>query len=178
MRDTFANLPLLGAKKARERRRRPTGDRALVRSMDMGGLDDVIGYVIRRAQVAIFQDTDQIMADLDISPVQFAVIRLVHRNPGINQISLATTLGAEGPRMVLLIDELERRGFVARLASTVDRRARALFLTREGRTLHTQLSKRVRKQNQRLAKRLRGDDPKMLLRMLRNLALPDRGRAG
>jgi DNA-binding MarR family transcriptional regulator len=170
MSDRSANVPLVPAKKTR---RRATAERELVHSMDMGGLDDVIGYVIRRAQVAIFQDTDDMMADLDISPVQFAVIRLVQRNPGINQISLATTLGAESPRMVLIIDELERRGFVARLASTVDRRARAIFLTQEGRAIHTQLTKRVQAQNRRLAKRLRGDDPKMLLRMLRNLAAPN-----
>jgi DNA-binding MarR family transcriptional regulator len=138
----------------------------------MGGLDNIIGYAIRRAQVAIFQDTDAMLADVDITPVQFAVIRLAQRNPGINQISLATILGAEGPRMVLIIDELERRGLVARFASTVDRRARAIFLTGGGRTLHAKLSKRVSEQDRRLAKRLRGADPDLLLRMLRDLAEP------
>ena len=159
---------LLSPKKKRRDRRSATPARAI----DMGSLDRVIGYAIRRAQVAIFDDTDRMMADLAITPVQFAVIRLVQRNPGINQISLATALGAEGPRMVLIIDELERRGLVSRLASTVDRRARAIFLTREGRALHAELSKRVRQQDRRLAKRLRGDDPELLLRMLHNLAAP------
>lgn len=172
MRERIANSLAMPAKKRQQRRRRESGERGLARAIDMGGLDDVIGYVIRRAQVAIFEDTEEMMADVDISPVEFAVMRLVHRNPGINQITLATTLGAEGPRMVLIIDALEQRGFVARLASTIDRRARALFLTPEGRGVHAQLSKRVQQQNRRLAKRLRGDDPKTLLRMLRNLAAP------
>jgi len=153
----------------RRARRRSAAARA-TRPLDIGGLDTVIGYAIRRAQVAIFDDTNAILADLAITPVQFAVMRLVQRNPGINQISLATALGAEGPRMVLIIDELEGRGLVTRLASTIDRRARAIFLTRGGRALHTQLSKRVQQQNRRLAKRLRGDDPKLLLKMLNNLA--------
>lgn len=169
--ESSASLPLFPAKKPR--RRAAAVERELSRPIDMGGLGHVIGYAIRRAQVAIFKEAEEMMADLDITPVQFSVIRLVHRNPGINQISLAGALGAEGPRMVLIIDELERRGVVARLASTVDRRARAIFLTPEGRLLHTQLSKRVAGQNRRLAKKLRGDDPAMLMRMLRNLVSPD-----
>lgn len=171
MSQSSARLPTPPAKKPRLRRAAP--ERELPRPIDLGGLEEVVGYVIRRAQVAIFKEANEMMADLAITPVQFSVIRLVQRNPGINQISLANTLGAEGPRMVLIIDELERRGLVARLASTVDRRARAIFLTPAGRALHVQLSKRVRAQNRRLAKKLRGDDPNMLLRMLHNLALPN-----
>jgi DNA-binding MarR family transcriptional regulator len=173
MPERTANSPTMPAKKRRQSRRRESGERGAARAIDMGGLEEVIGYVIRRAQVAIFDDTEEMMDDVDISPVEFAVMRLIQRNPGINQISLATTLGAEGPRMVLIIDALEQRGLVARLSSTIDRRARALFLTPEGRALHTQLSRRVQQQNRRLAKRLAGDDPTALLRMLRNLAVPD-----
>jgi len=141
-------------------------------AIDMGGLDTVIGYAIRRAQVAIFQDTNEILGEFGITPVKFAIIRLVQRNPGINQTTLAAALGADAPRMVLLLDALERRGLVVRLASTVDRRARALFLTPKGRALHARLSRRVAGQNRRLARRLRGDDAAALLRMLRNLTVP------
>ncbi len=140
----------------------------------MGGLDEVIGFALRRAQVAAFQDYAQTMNDLGISTTQFSVMRLAHANPGINQTTLADALDAEPPRMVSIIDDLERRGLVERLASTIDRRARAIFLTGDGRKLHAVLSKRVTGQNRRLAARLRGANKDALLKMLRDLATPPR----
>lgn len=157
----------------RQRRRRLAPlTRLQATQLDMGGLDEVIGVMIRRAQVAVFEDYRQLTRDLDISTAQFAVMRLAHTNPGINQTVMANTLGAEASRMVFIIDDLERRGLVTRLASTVDRRSRAIFLTAQGRKLHKAVSKRVERQNRRMIERLRGDDPGTLLRMLRNLAAP------
>lgn len=158
---------------ARPRRRRlaPFG-RLQIDRLDMGGLDEVIGVMIRRAQVSVFDDYRILTRDLNISAAQFALMRLAYFNPGINQTVLANTLGAEPSRMVFIIDDLECRGLLKRLASTVDRRSRAIFLTPEGRKLHKTLTKRVARQNLRMIQRLRGDDPVALLRMLRNLATP------
>ncbi|HYM04205.1 MAG TPA: MarR family transcriptional regulator, partial [Stellaceae bacterium] len=74
--------------------------------------------------------------------------------------------------MVFIVDDLERRGLLVRLPSTVDRRSHAIFLTPEGRKLHTVLSRRVAKQNSRMVDRLRGADKALLLRMLKQLATP------
>ena len=164
-----ANVRTLAVKKPRLKRR-AAAPRAPARALDLGGLDQVIGYAIRRAQVAVFQDYDELTADLGITTIQFSVMRLAHANPGLNQTALANALGADTPRMVLIIDDLERRGLVVRLASTVDRRSRAIFLTPDGRKLHTVLSKRVAEQNRRMVKRLRGDNKDHLLRMLHKLA--------
>ncbi len=152
-------------------RARATAERAL-RPLDMGGLDKVIGFALRRAQVAAFQDYAEITSDLGISTVQFSVMRLANANPGVSQTALASALGAEPPRMVTIIDDLARRGLIERLASTVDRRARAIFLTAEGRKLHSVLSKRVAGENRRFARRLRSGDKALLLRMLQDLATP------
>jgi DNA-binding MarR family transcriptional regulator len=165
-----ANAPMIAVTKPRPKRRGAA--RAPVRALDLGGLDEVIGYALRRAQVAVFQDYDELTAYLGITTIQFSVIRLAHANPGLNQTALANALGADTPRMVLIIDELEHRGLVMRLASTVDRRSRAIFLTPEGRKLHAVLSKRVAEQNRRMVRRLRGEDKGLLLKMLRNLATP------
>ncbi|MBI1775790.1 MAG: MarR family transcriptional regulator [Proteobacteria bacterium] len=142
------------------------------RPIDTSGLEGIIGYVIRRAQIAVFQDYNELAQDLGVTATQFAVMRLAAANPGLSQTALAGALGADTPRMVLIIDELERRRLVLRLASTVDRRSRAIFLTPEGRKLLAVMSRRVALQNRRMVKRLRGDDKNILLRMLQNLATP------
>jgi DNA-binding MarR family transcriptional regulator len=156
----------------RTQRRPAPAEQRPSRALDLGGLDQVIGFVLRRAQIAAFQDYALMMDDLAISTAQFAVMRLAYANPGVNQIALADALGADPPRMVSIIDDLERRGLVKRLASTVDRRARAIFLTPEGGRLHATLSRRVAKQNRRMVQRLRGADAAALLRMLRDVASP------
>jgi DNA-binding MarR family transcriptional regulator len=135
-------------------------------------LEDFIGYAIRRAQLSVFQDFNERMAEFAISTAQFSVMRLARDNPGLNQRALAEALGAETSRMVLIIDELERRGIVDRLPSTLDRRSRAIYLTAEGRKLLARLERRAAAQERAMEKRLRGDDKAVLLRMLRNLAKP------
>lgn len=140
--------------------------------VDMSGIRDFIGYAIRRAQLAVFQEFKDWMAEYDLTTAQFSVLRLVAGNPGLNQKTLAAALGVETPRMVLIVDNLESRGLVTRLASTVDRRARAIFLTVAGRKLHRTLERRSAAYERRIVERLRGDDKETLLRMLRHLAQP------
>jgi DNA-binding MarR family transcriptional regulator len=169
---TDAALIGSGARGLRRRAQRTELDRAAAKPIDMGGLDEIIGFALRLAQLAVFEDYGKLTEDLGITTAQFSVMRLAHANPGANQTTIANALGAVTPRMVSIIDDLERRGLVARLPSTVDRRSHAIFLTQDGRRLHKLLTKRVDKENQRMIDRLRGADKTLLLSMLRNLVTP------
>jgi DNA-binding MarR family transcriptional regulator len=140
--------------------------------IDLDNLQDLIGYGIRRAQLAVFQSFKEAMGDLAVTTAQFSVVRVVHDNPGLNQTSLANALGVETPRMVLILDDLEARDLVVRVASTMDRRSRAIYLTDEGNRMLGLLEERTEAHNRDLIERLRGDDWEVLARMLRNLATP------
>ncbi|MCW5736079.1 MAG: MarR family transcriptional regulator [Enhydrobacter sp.] len=54
---------------------------------------------------------------------------------GVRQKELATAMSIEGPSLVRLLDNLERRGFIERREDEADRRARGIHLTRSGREL-------------------------------------------
>jgi MarR family transcriptional regulator for hemolysin len=54
---------------------------------------------------------------------------------GVRQKELATTLSIEGPSLVRVLDNLERRGLIERREDESDRRARGIHLTRAGREL-------------------------------------------
>src|SRR5436190_12436835 len=54
---------------------------------------------------------------------------------GVRQKELATALSIEGPSLVRVLDNLERRGFIERREDESDRRARGIHLTRAGREL-------------------------------------------
>ena len=60
---------------------------------------------------------------------------------GVRQKELATALSIEGPSLVRLLDNLERRGLIERRADETDRRARGIHLTRPGRELARRAAK-------------------------------------
>jgi len=60
---------------------------------------------------------------------------------GVRQKELATALWIEGPTLVRLLDNLERRGLIERREDETDRRARGIYLTRAGRELAVRVAK-------------------------------------
>ena len=72
------------------------------------------------------------IADLDLTPAQAGLLRLVATQPGQSQQDLARQLRTPPSRLVLLVDHLEERGLVERRRNPDDRRHHALFLTGEG----------------------------------------------
>ena len=50
-------------------------------------------------------------------------------------------LSIEGPTLVRLLDNLERRGLIERREDETDRRARGIYLTRAGRDLAVRVAK-------------------------------------
>ncbi len=102
---------------------------------DLGGLDDMVGYVVRRAQLWMVQDFRRALKELGITPAQFSVLRVVAANPGISQVRVAEALAIERARLVQMIDSLEAARHVERTRSATDRRSHALRLTERGATL-------------------------------------------
>jgi DNA-binding MarR family transcriptional regulator len=101
----------------------------------MTPLNGLIGYALRRAQLAIFADFNQAMASLNLRPSQFAVLILIDQNPGTSQSSVSDALGIQKANFVAIIAELANRGLVRRRRSETDGRTYALGLTPRGRAL-------------------------------------------
>jgi DNA-binding MarR family transcriptional regulator len=101
----------------------------------LGDLSQSLGYRIRRAQLWVFKDVSRKLASFDISPAQFSVLSVIDSNPGVNQLAIAQVLSIERAGLGRLVDNLERRGLVARAASSTNRRYYLLHLTREGAAL-------------------------------------------
>jgi DNA-binding MarR family transcriptional regulator len=103
--------------------------------VSIGLLDGAVGYLLRRAQMAVFEDFARRFAALGLTPAQFSALVAIGENPGRRQSDVAAALGVQRPNFVSLMDELERRGLAERLRSGADRRANALRLTPSGAAL-------------------------------------------
>jgi len=99
------------------------------------GLDALVGhagYAVRRFQLWIFQDFIKTLAEAEIRPTQYSVMTVIGANPGLTQMAVAKRLGIERARLVHLLNSLEQRKLVKRVASATDRRSHALHLTAHG----------------------------------------------
>jgi len=113
-------------------RRTPASSRHSQAEIELGVLNQRLGYFARRLQVWIFQDFIRRLAAIDLSPAQFSVMVVIGANAGLSQAELSATLGIERARLVRLLHRLERRGLTQRLPSSADGRRHALRLTGEG----------------------------------------------
>jgi DNA-binding MarR family transcriptional regulator len=124
--------------------------KAAAASVDFGPLDDALGYLLRRAQLAVFDSFIKEFEALGLRPATFSTLVLIDCNPGANQSAIGDALGIRRPNFVALVDRLARQGFVQRKRSAFDRRAQILALTEEGRdllaralTVHDALERRL-----------------------------------
>jgi DNA-binding MarR family transcriptional regulator len=136
-------------------------------AIELGELNERLGYFARRLQVWVFQDFIRRLSAIDISPAQFSVLVVIGANPGLSQSELAATLGIERARLVRLLHRLERRGLTQRLPSSADGRRHALRLTRDGEKLLTQAKALAAEHEEALKEKLGATPYRRLLATLR-----------
>jgi DNA-binding MarR family transcriptional regulator len=132
-------------------------------------LPDLLGYHLRRAQVAMFQDFAATLNGAEITPGQFGVLALIEANEGLSQTQLARILGIDRSTLVGVLDKLEARGLIERGARPDDRRSHALALSRAGKTRFRLLAKKVRQHEARMAKKLSPSERSALIALLQRI---------
>ncbi len=135
-----------------------------------GLLPELIGYELRRAQIRVFQDFADSLAEVDLTPGHFGVLVLLCRNPGISQTALAKAVGVERSTLGEVIEKLEARNLVKRKPAPEDRRSHAVRLSPQGERLLDQATPLVRDHEDRIAQNLSGKERKLLLDLLNRIA--------
>ncbi len=95
---------------------------------------DMAGHLIRRLHqqsTHVFVQATQ-AAGYDLTPVQFAALDAIHSHPSTDQARVAELIAYDRATIGGVIDRLEQKGWIHRVVSERDRRARELSLTAEG----------------------------------------------
>jgi DNA-binding MarR family transcriptional regulator len=166
--------------RAVRRRRTKSRSRAVAHGadVDLGPLTRLIGYMLRRAQIAVFQQAFCAFAEAGIRPAQFSVLAVIAHNPGRTQSQVAGALGIKRTNFVALLDGLERRGLAVRRPAPADRRSHALYLTDAGRATVRRLNQMVSRLEARMIAHIGKDGRTTLLALLQRLADGERGILG
>lgn len=139
-------------------------------AIDFSMMEDAVGYRLRRAQLAVFQQFNEAFAAKDLRPTDFAVLLLLSCNQGLKQSEVAEALGIQRANFVAIVDGLEEKGLVERRKSEKDRRVQALYMTRAGSDYLKELMPIWAEHEERLIARLGGTRERdQLIHLLKRL---------
>ncbi len=137
--------------------------------LDLDCLPTLIGFNIRRAQIALWRDFNRSFSDGDVRPGVFSAMLLANANPGIAQIDIANQLGIDKASVVSLVDRMEHAGWVERRRSTEDRRRQGIFLTPAGVKACRSLKKEMIDHERKFVSRFTEQELRVLISLLRRL---------
>ena len=98
-----------------------------------------IGGLLGRVRMVIVAALDAELAPLDITAAQFAVLKSIAIEETGSASGLCKDISYDPGAMTRMLDRLERRGLVRRVAHPNDRRTSNLELTAEGEAVYPKL---------------------------------------
>ena len=137
------------------------------------------GFLLRRAHqisAAVFEDECH---SVGLTPAQFGVMTILRASPGVDQSSLARSLGFDKVTVLRVLRGLEARGLVSRTPAPASRRNMAVALLPEGEKLLRQAQKLADRAYERLMTPLSPEQELQLVALLLQLTegLEDHARA-
>lgn len=127
------------------------------------------GHLARRVHQLAVALYAQEVADLALTPVQYSSLQTICAQPGIDQKTLANTVGFDTSTIAGVIDRLEARGLVSRNVSPTDRRARLITPTPQGLVMLKSVVPRMRKSQERLLEPLTPAERSEFVRLMKVL---------
>jgi DNA-binding MarR family transcriptional regulator len=107
---------------------------------------------------------------IDLAPPDAGILRLLRAAAGLSQQELSTRLGIHPSRLVAILDNLEKRGFVERRAHPDDRRLYSLHLTQGGGETLGRIGNVAREHQEALLSALSKEEREMLGTLLLKIA--------
>ena len=136
-----------------------------------------LGYLLRQASAALRARMDRALADLGVTPPQFAALTMIGAYPGLSSADLARLSLLTPPTVALIVANLKRAGSIASRPHPVHGRIRQLALTEAGAALLARCKRRVAAVEGELARGLSPAEETAIRRWLVRVAI-DRADAG
>ncbi len=101
-------------------------------AVDQSALLGSIGYNCLQTYLAIVPELKKQLAKLGLRPVEYTILSVVKRNPGITQKRLGETIKVSPPNLATVLDRMELDGLLARQRNPLDKRSQILVLNPRG----------------------------------------------
>jgi DNA-binding MarR family transcriptional regulator len=100
----------------------------------------------------------------------YSVLVALDRSAIRTQAALADAIGADKTRIIAILDELQGKGLIERVADPEDRRARLLEITKDGRRVKETVQAAIQRGEERWLGTLSATDRATFLRILQELS--------
>ncbi|MCG2592401.1 MarR family transcriptional regulator [Ramlibacter sp. XY19] len=124
------------------------------------------GHLIRRAH-QIAQGMFDEHVGREVTPIQYAILRMVHEIPGIDQVGLAKRIALDTSTTATAAARLEGKGLLTRSVVETNRRQLQLHLTADGEKLLDGLVQGVHRMRSELLGALEPDEREHFIELLR-----------
>lgn len=139
--------------------------------LEQGVLDRIIGYHMVRAQLTTREIYFQAVGQpLDLRPVEYTLLMLLHSNPPLTPKQLASALALTAPNLTALLDKMQQRGVIERQPSPTDKRSQLIVLSGAGQALAQDALRRSSAMENGLDGVLSAGERAILLELLKKVA--------
>lgn len=136
------------------------------RAGEIGVLAPLLGFRMRRIHNHLTRAFSSRLGERALKPGGFSALGLIAANPGLSQKMLADGLGQDKTTVVVLLDELERRGWAERRRDVADRRRHYLHVTAQGQAALDWMGAQAIENERDVVEVLTADEARLLLNML------------
>lgn len=138
-------------------------------SLELGPVEHLVGYQVRRAQLMIYDDFMSGQGSSPMTPGQFSLLLLIDSDEAMTQRELCQKMAVDKSTLTVALDRMAKQGLLKRVRSTVDRRQNSLVLTKKGDSALRAMRSYVDKHERRITTRLSTHERKQLIALLRKV---------
>ncbi len=132
---------------------------------------DSLGPWIGRTMKLIDHRIEDILESqgIDLSRMQFVILKKIEQNEGINQNELAWFVKRNKSSLTRMVDTVIRKGFIQKKTSKTDKRANCLYLTEKGRSVVNQATPHFRAMAKLIEKGLTDEEIDQTIKILKKI---------
>ncbi len=147
------------------------------RTVVLGELEQSLGFLVRLAQVRLFERFFAAFVGTPVKPGEFTVLWVIDLNPGVPQGTLARVLAIKPAHMTKLVQRLVEAGLVMRSTPERDRRTVHLSLSPAGKAYLERYREAFLAVHRSERQGLSDDEARRLIALLTKLAFPTEAQA-
>ena len=98
-------------------------------------VEDCVSFVVGKAAQRISRRAKELLAPFDVTPPQYAVLKVIQNSDGQTAREVGARLAIDGATVTGILDRLEKAGLIERRDDPGDRRIHPLVLTAKAREL-------------------------------------------
>ncbi|MEP3113596.1 MarR family transcriptional regulator [Nisaea sp.] len=101
----------------------------------MERVEECVSFLVGKAAQRISRRAKELLAPFDVTPPQYAVLKVLFEGDGLSAREIADRLAIDGATITGIIDRLEKAELLERRADPLDRRVYRLVLTERAKSL-------------------------------------------